>query len=529
LLLSTRHNIYSRGIQLYGGSVIDWLPDQDGMVLMDRVWVPDDHLGSRAGSSKSGLSVEKIDTKTAKGTIVEQPNDDVSRYISDGQGTIRIKGEEQSGPSEQLKGVRQYYYRTAGDRAWKPLATYNWMTEQGFYPVAIDYERDSAYGFDKKDGRKAVYRLSLDGAMQRDLVLERPDVDVDGLYFLGPRRRVIGASYATDIRHVVYFDPEVQKLTTALGKALPEQPLVQIVDSSTDESRLLIWAGSDNDPGAYYIYDKKLHTLDTIGVVRPPLEGQKLAHVQAITYRASDGTMVPAYLTMPNGPAKNLPAIVLPHGGPSARDEWGFDWLSQFYAARGFAVIQPQFRGSSGYGDAWFQKNGFQSWKVAIGDVLDAGRWLVSQGIADKAKLAIVGLSYGGYAALQSAVTDPSLFKAVVAIAPVTDLAALKEESRGWTDFQLTRDFIGSGPHIREGSPAQNADRIKVPVLLFHAENDRNVRIAESRLMDNKLKAAGVPHELVTWPSLDHYLVDSDARETMLRKSEAFLRTAMGM
>ncbi len=154
--------------------------------------------------------------------------------------------------------------------------------------------------------------------------------------------------------------------------------------------------------------------------------------------------MIPAYLTLPPGreDAKGLPAIVLPHGGPSARDEWGFDWLSQFFANRGYAVLQPNFRGSSGYGDVWFQQNGFRSWKMAIGDVLAAGHWLVKQEIADPAKLGILGWSYGGYAALQSAVVDSQTFKAVIAVAPVTDLNELKEENRNFTNYRVVSEFI---------------------------------------------------------------------------------------
>jgi dipeptidyl aminopeptidase/acylaminoacyl peptidase len=239
---------------------------------------------------------------------------------------------------------------------------------------------------------------------------------------------------------------------------------------------------------------------------------------------------VPGYLTLPPGvdDPKGLPAIVLPHGGPGDRDEWGFDWLSQYYASRGFAVLQPNFRGSTGYGEAWLHRNGFRSWRIAIGDVLDAGRWLVAQGIADPAKLCVVGWSYGGYAALQSAVTDQGVFKAVVAIAPVTDLQTLKEEHRDWSDYYLVSDMIGEGPQVREGSPARNAEKIKVPVLLFHAALDRNVGIAQSRLMASRLQSAGVKHELVTWDDLDHHLEDSAARTEMLRKSDAFLRQAIG-
>ena len=328
-----------------------------------------------------------------------------------------------------------------------------------------------------------------------------------------------------------FFDAAIEKLMGALSRALPDHPALSIVDSSVDESKLLIFASRDDDPGVYYLFDRASRQLATFLVVRGALENVKLAKVRPVSYAAADGTRVPGYLTLPPGKenAKGLPAIVLPHGGPGYRDEWGFDWLPQFYAARGFAVLQPNFRGSAGYGDEWFQKNGFQSWPVAIGDVLDAGRWLVSQGIADPAKLAIVGWSYGGFAALQSAVVDQSVFKAVVAIAPVTDLVELEVEHRDWSDYYLTKTMIGAGPHVRAGSPAQNAAKVKVPVLLFHGTHDINVNYAQSRLMDKALTAAGVRHEFVTFKDLDHQLDDSAARTEMLRKSDAFLRQALGL
>lgn len=155
--------------------------------------------------------------------------------------------------------------------------------------------------------------------------------------------------------------------------------------------------------------------------------------------------------------------------------------------------------------------------------MLDGGRWLEREGIAAPGKLGIVGWSYGGYATLQAAATDPGLFKAVVAIAPVTDLARLKEDYRGWTSFRTASEFIGSGPHIREGSPAQVADRIKSPVLVFHGTLDRNVLFGHSTLMASRLSSAGVTHELVSFDKLDHYLEDSTVRGSMLRKIDAFL------
>ena len=264
--------------------------------------------------------------------------------------------------------------------------------------------------------------------------------------------------------------------------------------------------------------------------VRPPLDGTTLASQKAITFRASDGTMIPAYLTLPPGSdGKGLPAIVMPHGGPAARDEWGFDWLSQFFANRGYAVLQPNFRGSTGYGDDWFAKNGFQSWRIAIGDVNDAGRYLLSSGIAAPGKLGIFGWSYGGYAALQSSVLDPDLFKAIVAVAPVTDLATLRSEASSYTSAMMVGKFIGHGAEVERGSPAQNVASIKAPVLLFHGDIDMNVGVGESRMMASRLRAAGKPVEYVEYKGLDHQLDDSAVRAEKLGKSDAFFRKAMGL
>jgi dipeptidyl aminopeptidase/acylaminoacyl peptidase len=529
-LLSTKTNEYTRGLQLHGGEVIDWLPDEDSAVLVSRVYLPDEHLGSHIGSWREGLGVDSLDTRNLQTKSLESPSRDATTYITDGRGAVRIVGRSTRGSGGQDSGLVSYQYRTEGSREWQKLDDSNSVDGSGFEPYAVDHDLNVAYGFKKKDGRQALYSVALDGSRSERLIYARPDVDVNELIRIGRRNRVVGVSYATDVRTAVYFDPDIEKLMSSLSRALPRQPQVRIVDSSVDEHVLLVFAGSDDDPGVYYLFDRPSKQLRTFLVVRDQLEGVNLAKVKPVSYPAADGEMVPGYLTLPPGveTAKGLPAIVLPHGGPGARDEWGFDWQSQYYASRGFAVLQPNFRGSTGYGDAWLHENGFRSWRTAVGDVLDAGHWLVAQGIADPAKLCIVGWSYGGYAALQSAVVDPSLFKAVVAIAPVTDLESLKEERRDWSDFDLVRHEIGDGPHVREGSPARNAEKIKVPVLLFHGEFDRNVGIAQSRLMAARLATAGVQHELVTWDDLDHNLDDSTARTEMLRKSDAFLRRVIG-
>lgn len=529
-VVTARENFRALGVAQFGGDVIDWTGDGKGGILMARSYVPEETIGTRLASSAQGLGVERIDVSSLRRSNVENANPDAIEYLTDGNGTVRIMGTRQPTAAGRAGDVVSYVYRKAGGGGWHPLGKLRIGDgyDSGFNPVAIDRTLDAVYGFEGKGGRQALYRQRLDGSLTKELVLDHEGVDVDSLVRVGRQRRVIGASYATERRQMVYFDRDLEKLSASLGKALPGKPIVSIVDASEGERQLLIFAGSDDDPGRYYLYDKATRAVIEVLPSRPELEGVKLATMTPVSFPAADGTAIPGYLTLPAGSSgKGLPAIVMPHGGPGSRDEWGFDWWAQYFAARGFAVLQPNFRGSAGYGVGWFQKNGFQSWRTAIGDVNDAGRWLSKQGIAAPGKLAIVGWSYGGYAALQSAALDADLFKAIVAVAPVTDLETLRGEAQGFTHYPQVDRFIGRGAHVKEGSPARNALAIKAPVLLFHGDIDLNVGVGESRLMEKALRGAGRPVDYVEYKGLDHQLDDSVARAGMLETSDAFLRAAL--
>lgn len=402
-------------------------------------------------------------------------------------------------------------------------------SETSITPLAVDPELDAAYVLRKLNGRQALYRIKLDGSMATELVYAHERVDVDDVVRVSHGSRIIGVTFAEERRRVIYFDPEFRRLAAQLSRAIPNLPLIDFVGASADNQRLLIHAGADSDPGRYFIFDRPRQNLNEITLARPELEKVQLAKVKPVSYPVGNGVSIPAYLTLPpGGTGRNLPAVILPHGGPSARDEWGFDWLAQYLAHQGYAVLQPNYRGSAGYGDAWMQQNGFQGWQTSIGDVTAGARWLGSQGIADPARMAIVGWSYGGYAALQAAVTQPDLFKAVVAIAPVTDLGQLKEDWRGYTNFKLMSRYIGTGPHLVQGSPLHNASKIAAPVLLFHGTRDINVRAVHSRRMNGALKDAGKQSELVLFDGLEHSLDDSNARTEMLTKIGDLLRNRIG-
>lgn len=527
--LGQRGSEFDARIRQDDGQILDWLPGEDGAILMAREYVPEEgKLGTRQVSKADGLGVDRIDVTTMKATRIEGANKLADSYLSDGHGNVRIKGYtvQRGGIETQLSERTQFHYRLPDSKEWVYFS--DWEDGVGMWPLAIDADTNSAYVLKRLSGREALYRVKLDGSMAETLVYKNDHVDVDDVVNIDHSvGRVIGVAYTEDKTHIVYFDPEYDRLSRALGRAIPKLPQVDFMDASVDGNVLLIRAGSDTDPGRYFTFDKKAKTLNEIMLERPGLENVALATVTPMTYAAADGTAIPAYLTLPPGRAdmKGLPAIVLPHGGPSSRDAWGFDWLPQYFAHQGYAVLQPNYRGSAGYGEAWLNENGFRNWRTSIGDVTAAGKWLLAQG-ADPARLDIVGWSYGGYAALQSAATEPGLFKAIVAIAPVTDLELFKKQASYYTNQTNVEEFIGDGPHVAEGSPLQNAARIAAPVLMFHGTLDLNVSVDQSRRMDAALKAAGGRSELVMFEGLDHGLVDSNVRAHMLDRIDAFLKAS---
>lgn len=512
-------------------AVIDWMPGSEGKVLMAREYVPEvGGTGHLLNREKEGLGVDLVDVVSGKTSVVEPPKAGVGAYITDGRGNVRLLNLVDSNyTTGQLTGIETYRYRLAGSKDWVDLAQYNGMTREGINPLAIDAERNALFATRRMNGRDALVRIALDGSRGSTLVARNDRVDIDGVVRIGRGQRVIGYTYADERRHVVYFDPEFDKLHNSLAKALPHTPIIDFEGASSDGQQLLIRASGDKAPGSFFVYSRATHSLMEVGPIRPELQGRALASVTPIEVPAPDGVKIPAYLTLPPGSSgKNLPTVVLPHGGPSARDEWGFDWLSQFLAARGYAVIQPEYRGSDGYGDAWLGKNGFQAWRTSIGDVTAAAKYLVLQGIADPSRMAIFGWSYGGYAALQSVATEPGLYKAAVAIAPVTDFGMIKKDAENYTNRDFVKRIIGSGPHIAEGSPLQNAARIKVPVLLVHGDMDANVNIRQSQAMLGALRKAGTPVDMLTFNGLDHQLDDSNARIEMLTKAGELLDRTIG-
>lgn len=515
-------------IRINDAQVIDWLVDADGQVLINRLYVPEANtIGKLVYRTKKGWGVDRVDVASLKSETVESPREDAG-YMTDEHGNVRLMALYAYRPSATFTGSIKYSYRTSTSRDWKDLATVLDFDDPEFRPLAIDGSIDSLYALKKRNGRYALYAIKLDGSSAETLVAENPRVDIDDVIRFGDGQKVIGYTYVEEKRQSVYFDPEFQQLATSLSKALPNLPLINFEESSRDGRKLLVFAESDADPGRYYLFDRDHKTLTPAMIARPELQGRTLGTVKPVTITGDGGVSIPGYLTVPAGKeAKSLPLVVMPHGGQGSRDEWRFDWLAQFLAARGYAVLQPEYRGSAGYGDTWLNKNGFRNWRTAIGDINAAARWASTQGIADPKRVAILGWGYGGYAALQSAVSDPSMYKAVVAIAPVTDLELFRTERGFYEDRNLVAKRMGGGD-VAVGSPAKHAAAISAPVLLVHGSMDMDVRYQQSEKMDDALRGAGKQSELLAFKDLDHSLDDSDARTQMLTKIGELLERTIG-
>jgi dipeptidyl aminopeptidase/acylaminoacyl peptidase len=529
-MLGQRDSVYDERARFHDGSILDWLGGQESAVLMAREHVPEaGRQGTRLARTANGLAVERIDPATGRSTRVEAPNPNAAGYISDGRGHVRIMSAPVTTSAARTGSQMNYYYRTSGGGEWQRLGSSGTDTASDMIPLGVDSALDSAYFLRKLNGRQALYRIKLDGSMATELVYANEQVDVDDVVHANRGARIIGVTFAEERRQINYFDNDYAALARSLSSAIPNSPQINFGTTSADGNRVIIHAGSDTDAGRFYVYDRSARSLSEILMVRPQLESVATAQVRAVSYPAADGVMVPAYLTLPPGSdGRNLPAVILPHGGPEARDEWGFDWLPQYLAHLGYAVLQPNFRGSAGYGDAWLQRNGFQGWRTSIGDISAGARWLAAQNIADPGRMAIVGWSYGGYAALQSGVAEPGLYRAIVAIAPVTDLQQLRHDFDNYSNARSVARFVGEGPHVREGSPAQNAAAIRAPVLLFHGERDLNVAASHSRRMDAALREAGRSSTLSLFPGLEHDLADSQVRTQMLERIGTFLAANTG-
>ncbi len=344
-------------------------------------------------------------------------------------------------------------------------------------------------------------------------------------------RRMLGTAYIGDDTRYHFVDPGLQDAWNWVVRVFGYQR-VEFVSASADYSKIVVQVMGPKSGYGYYLADVKEHFTRPIGKIYQDVV--QIAEVRPFKYSALDGLEIPAYLTLPpDRPAKNLPLIVMPHGGPQARDTLEFDWWAQALAAQGYAVLQPNFRGSS-LGRQWVE-SGYNEWgRKMQTDLSDGVHYLAAQGIADPKRTCIVGASYGGYAALAGISLQTGVYRCAVAVAGISDLSnfirwvARKESYGNRQGLRYWQRFLGvdnpNDKKLDEISPLRHAEQITVPLMLVHGRDDTTVPYDQSSDLVKALKRLGRPAEFVTLDKEDHYLSRSSTRLQMLKSSVEFLR-----
>lgn len=342
--------------------------------------------------------------------------------------------------------------------------------------------------------------------------------------------RLAGFTHHDDWFSYDYFDPLMKKVTDGLKTYMGDDYRYTVTDYAEDVRKMIVYGENGEDAGTYWFADFVTGDVKVLAENYPDLPPEWITQKTAIKYPAADGLEIHGYLTLPPfKAAKNLPLIVLPHGGPQARDYIDFDWQVQVLASRGYAVLQPNFRGSTGYGPV-FVSRGHGEWgRKMQTDLSDGVRWLVSQGTVDAKRVAILGASYGGYAALAGATLDAGVYRCAVSIAGASDLDAMvsfeasNHDSNKSSTVLYLKQFLGDPKTYDEISPAKQAARAYCPILLIHGSDDTVVPIDQSKRMEKALKAAGKPVEFVTYKGQDHWETIGSARIEMMKQALAFL------
>jgi dipeptidyl aminopeptidase/acylaminoacyl peptidase len=342
------------------------------------------------------------------------------------------------------------------------------------------------------------------------------------------KHTLIGTIAVDDRYRYTFFDPHDQATWNSVADAFPGEG-VQLVSWSEDRKHIVILVDGPRDGSAYEIVDLNAHRADLLGPAYADIGPADVAEVRSISYAAADGLAIPAFLTLPNGKdPKNLPLVVFPHGGPAARDEPGFDWWAQAMASRGYAVLQPEFRGSTGYGWPFFTA-GFGQWgRKMQTDLSDGVRYLASQGIVDPQRVCIVGASYGGYAALAGATLEHGVYRCAVSVAGVSDpmymMGRIPGEGSG--ERYLERFFGVTGfndSRLNEIAPLAHSGQADIPILLLHGTRDSVVPHVQSKLMYDALMRDGKQVTFISLDSEDHWLSSTKTRQRMLEETVKFL------
>ena len=456
--------------------------------------------------------------------LAENPGN-IQGWMFDHAGKLRVAFAIVDGVNTSL------LYRETEQDEWKDVLTTSF--KETMSPSFFTFDNKNVIGTSNLGRDKsAVVEFDISKGKETKVLYENKEYDVSSVSYSRKRKVITAASYTSSKRERHFFDKETEKLFKRLGKDLGDYEIA-ITANNKEETVYIIRTYSDRSMGAYYIYDMGTDKLEKIVDVSPWIDEDEMASVTPIQYTARDGLNIHGYLTLPKGMtmknAKNLPVVVNPHGGPWARDGWGFNPEIQFLANRGYAVLQMNFRGSTGYGKAFWEAS-FKKWgREMQDDITDGTKWLIDQGIADPDRIAIYGGSYGGYATLMGLVKEPKLYAAGVDYVGVSNMFTfMKTIPPYWEPLlEMFYEMVGNPTTdslmLREVSPVFHVDKIEAPLFVAQGANDPRVNKDESDQMVEAMKARNIDVEYLVKDNEGHGFRNEENRFEFYRAMEAFL------
>ncbi len=434
-----------------------------------------------------------INIETGEMKVLFQNDKNYDGWFTDHTGLIRI--------ATKTDGVNTTFYHRATEAV--PFDSLLTTTYKDNFGIQL-------FTFDNKNlyvtsniGRDKTTILEYDLAARKEVkeIYSNPDYDVDGLSW-SPKRKVLeSADFTSWKREQKFLDKEAEAEYNKMKEKFAGYE-VGLYGSNDAEDKFVVWTGNDKLAAKYYFYDKKSGETKFLSDAFPWLKEENMASVKPVEYKSRDGLTIHGYLTLPKGiEAKNLPVVINPHGGPWARDSWGYNGEIQFLANRGYAVLQMNFRGSTGYGKEFWLKGAKEWGKKMQDDITDGVQWLIKEGIADPKRVAIYGGSYGGYATLAGVAFSPDLYCCAVDYVGVSNMFTfMKTIPPYWEPlkamfYELVGDPVKDSALLAEVSPAFHADKIKAPLFIAQGANDPRVNKAESDQMVEALKKRGIEVE----------------------------------
>ncbi|MDA3879684.1 MAG: S9 family peptidase [Prolixibacteraceae bacterium] len=463
----------------------------------------------------------RLNIETGEMVMLAENPGNIVGWMPDHDGKLRV--------AIASDGVNQsYLYRENEDDEFENKLTLDFR--ESLNPVVFTFDNQHLYALSNigRD-KEALVKFDIANAKEMKIIFETDKADVSGFNYSEKDKKLLWVTYYTDKRQVYFLDDEAKELYNRIAEEFPDVE-ISFVSENKDEDKFMIRTYSDKTWGSYYFYDKNTDELIKLAEVSPWLDADNMAEMKSVSYTSRDGLTIHGYLTLPKGyEPENLPVIVNPHGGPWARDYWGFNPQVQFLANNGYAVFQMNFRGSTGYGRDFWEKS-FKQWGQSMqDDITDGVLWLIEEGIADPERIGIYGGSYGGYATLAGLAFTPDLYACGVDYVGVSNLFTLLKTIPPYWEPQLAMFHEMMGHPVEDSlmmvqvSPVFHADSIKATLFVAQGANDPRVNINESDQIVEALEARGVDVEYMVKDNEGHGFANEENRFDFYRAMIQFL------